>query len=179
MKLNLACGCSVLDGFVNVDANPARGVDEVVDLTKPFPWAANSSSYIFCSHFIEHLSQKEGVDFLLQCSKVLSSEGYMDIWTPDFDILVDLYIKSPDKLAKVPFFYQSNHSIIDFINWRIFGNVEGEEGMNHKYLYCAQNLTDMALKCGFSSLTQLNVEEHFLLEKYRHKGIQMGWRLYK
>jgi predicted SAM-dependent methyltransferase len=56
MKLNLGCGYNRQEGFVNVDASPACGPDEVVDLEAfPWPWPDNSAEVAVFHHSLEHM----------------------------------------------------------------------------------------------------------------------------
>lgn len=56
MKLNLGCGHSHLDGFVNVDAFAECAPDQVVDLeTFPWPWPDNSVELALFNHSLEHM----------------------------------------------------------------------------------------------------------------------------
>ena len=54
-KLLLGCGKLQKEGYHNVDCVNLPGVDEVVDLNKPFPWKDNSFDRIEISHVLEHL----------------------------------------------------------------------------------------------------------------------------
>ena len=57
LKLSLACGGNVPEGFKGVDIVTVDGVDYVQDLLK-FPWsqfADNSVDEIECSNFVEHI----------------------------------------------------------------------------------------------------------------------------
>lgn len=56
LRLNLGCGNHKLDGYLNVDSQPACSPDQVVDLENtPWPWEDNSVDEIFMSHVLEHL----------------------------------------------------------------------------------------------------------------------------
>lgn len=56
MKLNLGCSDAHLPGFVNVDrCEPA---DDIVDLSREWPWPDSSVSEIIAHDIIEHLPDK-------------------------------------------------------------------------------------------------------------------------
>lgn len=70
VKLDLACGRNKKEGFIGVDIVPLEGVDVVYDLEKlPWPWEDNSVDEIYCSHFIEHVSDL--VSFIDEVYRVL------------------------------------------------------------------------------------------------------------
>lgn len=71
LKLDLGCGKNKKLGFVGVDRQQFPGVDEVVDLTKPWPWADNSVGEVHASHFVEHLTNEERVHFYNELGRVL------------------------------------------------------------------------------------------------------------
>lgn len=56
MKLNMGCGHSKLEGFVNVDLFPECNPDVVCDLEKlPWPWETGSATQVLFNHSLEHL----------------------------------------------------------------------------------------------------------------------------
>jgi len=61
MKLNLGCGKDIRPGWVNIDRRPGPGVDLVLDIAIPLPYAPESVEYILCSHVLEHLPYWEDV----------------------------------------------------------------------------------------------------------------------
>ena len=56
MKLNLGCGKRKLDGWINVDAEVMASPDRVLDITTPWPWAADSVDEVLASHVLEHIA---------------------------------------------------------------------------------------------------------------------------
>jgi len=59
-------------------------VDKVVDLTKPWIWGDESVSEVHCSHFLEHLDQKERVHFFNELYRVLQKDAKATIIVPSW-----------------------------------------------------------------------------------------------
>lgn len=58
MRLNLGCGFHKLDGYVNVDKEPACEPDEIVDLEDlPWPFKDSTAEEVLLIHALEHLGQ--------------------------------------------------------------------------------------------------------------------------
>lgn len=58
MKLNLGCGSSRKDGYVNVDREAVLAPDLVVDLESfPWPWPDDSVDEVLMHHVLEHLGR--------------------------------------------------------------------------------------------------------------------------
>lgn len=82
LKLDLGCGKNKRQGFVGVDEIKFDGVDQVLDLRKPWPWKDGSVEEAHCSHFLEHLTQDERVHFFNELYRVLIKGGKAQIITP-------------------------------------------------------------------------------------------------
>lgn len=89
--LHLGCGDRKFDGFINIDAMP--GADLQLDLTKALPWPQGSVTGIYSEHFIEHLTQAQGIRLLHECRRILKPGGVVRIATPDLAQLVADYTK--------------------------------------------------------------------------------------
>lgn len=89
VKLHIGCGGRLLDGFTNVDI--AGKVDVRADVRRGLPFRDESVCFIFCEHFIEHLTRDEAIRFLAECRRVLEPGGVCRVATPDLEMLVDEY----------------------------------------------------------------------------------------
>ncbi len=83
LKLDLGCGPNKREGFFGVDVRKFKGVDKIVDLIKtPWPWAKESVSEIHASHFVEHLTAEQRIDFCNEAWRILVPGGTCQIITP-------------------------------------------------------------------------------------------------
>jgi hypothetical protein len=83
LKLDLGCGPHKREGFHGVDSFQFVGVDTVHDLRQaPWPWADNSVSEAHASHFVEHLTALERVQFCNELHRVLVPNGTCQIIVP-------------------------------------------------------------------------------------------------
>lgn len=55
LRLDLGCGLSRHPGFIGVDRFPLTGVDVVLDLDRPLPFADDSTKMVLASHSLEHV----------------------------------------------------------------------------------------------------------------------------
>jgi hypothetical protein len=82
LKLDLGCGKNKQLGFTGVDVIKFDGVDEVLDLAKPWPWKNDSVSEVHSSHFLEHLTGEQRILFFNELYRVLVKDAKATIITP-------------------------------------------------------------------------------------------------
>jgi len=72
-----------MDDWWNVDIRAFPGVDEVVDVTLPWPWPG--LDYVYGEHFLEHLDLGQTVAFLAQTRASLRPGGRIRLSTPGLE----------------------------------------------------------------------------------------------
>lgn len=82
LKLDIGCGKNKQAGFHGVDAIQFDGVDTVMDMRQPWPWADSSVEDVHCSHFLEHLTGAERIHFFNELYRVLKPGKQARIITP-------------------------------------------------------------------------------------------------
>lgn len=83
MKLDIGCGKSKKEGFHGVDQYPMEGVDTVLRVgVDPWPWENDSVEEVHCSHFVEHLTANERVQFFNELCRVMKPGAKALIITP-------------------------------------------------------------------------------------------------
>ena len=83
IKLHVGAGRMSLPGWINVDNQPLPGIDEVMDVTREFPF--HDVAFIFAEHFIEHLTYDDALRFLARCRSAMRPEGVLRLTTPNLD----------------------------------------------------------------------------------------------
>lgn len=82
LKLNLGCGKSRMEGYVNVDRRKFDGVDQVAELTERWPWPDGIVEEVHMSHVLEHFTGKERVHIFNELYRILVPRGKATIITP-------------------------------------------------------------------------------------------------
>jgi len=75
MKLNLGCGYNKLEGYTNLDSDPACNPDVLCDLEGVLPFEDSSAEEIVMVHILEHLGQ--------------TTKGYLSLWQELYRVCQD------------------------------------------------------------------------------------------
>jgi predicted SAM-dependent methyltransferase len=81
LRLNLGCSDSHMSGWVNVDLH--EPADQIVDLSKEWPWETSSVQSIKAWDVVEHLADK--IHTMNECYRVLQPGGTVDLFVPTTD----------------------------------------------------------------------------------------------
>lgn len=104
MKLNVGCGDYPLDGFVNLDANPATPADVHADAMvylRDCPDATFAG--VYAGHFLEHLTPDDAQRFLAECYRVLAPGGQLGIVVPDTREVMRRWLDGAIDAVEFPF----------------------------------------------------------------------------
>ena len=133
--LELGAGKRGLDGWITININ--KTADICWDLRNGIPFPDKTVSYLYSSHFFEHLSFKQGQRFLDECLRVLRPGGKFSICVPNARIYIEAYLRNVD-LDTNTFFDCTpayNHTTrIDYVNYMAY--MDG----NHNYMFDEENL---------------------------------------
>ncbi len=116
MKLNLASGTDIRDGWVNLDVvprwpNTRRGCDLIWDARKDFiPFANNTAEEIYAGYLLLHLAPRFHVPVLKEIHRVLSPTGTLMVGEVDMEIVFDQWLTRPHdpRLAELIWGEQGN-----------------------------------------------------------------------
>ena len=139
--LNIGSGDKNLPGFINIDLEP--GADIQADVRQGLPFQDNSVDGIFSEHFIEHITQSEGINFFRECRRVLVQHGRVRVATPDLDYIVKRYLsedwKSNSEMFKYGMDYVQNTCEQLNLTMRSWG---------HQWVYNEEELIRVATTAG-------------------------------
>jgi predicted SAM-dependent methyltransferase len=137
-KVHVGCGPhAIMADWWNVDIRGFRGVDEVIDATKPWPWA--DLDYVFAEHFIEHLALDRALQFLIDAGNSLRSGGVIRLSTPNLEWVIHTHFQTgqvdPEK------------RLMDTLRTnRAF------HGWGHQFLYSEEMLLHLMREIGYQEI---------------------------
>jgi ubiquinone/menaquinone biosynthesis C-methylase UbiE len=149
MRINLGCGKSPTEGWVNYDNSPrvrfrigwGRNAHIRYANALRLPHPDNSVDVIYSSHMLEHLDRSQANRFMREALRVLIPGGILRLAVPDLKKHVDAYCESGDAdaflermLVCVPF---------DRLKTALVGP------RHHLWMYDAKSLTALLTQAGF------------------------------
>jgi predicted SAM-dependent methyltransferase len=133
-RVHVGCGPkNLMQDWWNVDIRGFKGLDEVFDVTQPWPWT--DLEFVYGEHFLEHLNLEGAFKFLTSACRALRPGGRLRLSTPSLEWVL-----------KTHFTFESSNdsSVSQTLNLnRAF------HGWGHQFLYSRAMLEQMLIACGF------------------------------
>jgi predicted SAM-dependent methyltransferase len=160
LKLNVGCGTSGVEGWVNIDNSPSILLSRLpfgrrifhtpdwprdvrrADVRKRIPFPDSSVACIYSSHTFEHFTYEESRAVARECFRVLKPGGILRIVVPDLGIIVRDYLAATaDPMASHKFVSRLllTTSVRDIVH----------AGAHHKQMFDARSLVHMLQGVGF------------------------------
>jgi len=137
-KVQIGCGPhNILTDWWNVDIRPFPGIDQVMDVTKPWPF--NDLEYVYGEHFLEHLSLEGAVDFLNNAWKSLKPRGIIRLSTPSLEWVLSTHfnLSEPSAEQRISSTFAINRAF---------------HGWGHQFLYSQEFLTSVLENVGWREI---------------------------
>jgi predicted SAM-dependent methyltransferase len=96
IKIHLGCGKRYIPDFVHIDVRKFPHVDYIASVDKLDMFKDNSVDLIYACHLLEHFRRNETENVLREWYRVLKPGGILRIAVPDFEKLVEVYLKYKD-----------------------------------------------------------------------------------
>jgi len=164
MKLNLGCGQTKKDGYINVDIEKKTGA-EITSSVVSMPFFDDCSiEEILCNHLLEHLSIQECDQALQEWFRILKFGGAITIETPDFEALCKEFLAADD--VNRWYSYKGTwHPLIK----HFYGN-QRSPGQFHRSAYTKKRLTDLLTMAGFRDIASIEEVEYKYSPCFRVKA---------
>lgn len=82
MKINLGSGLKKKEGFINIDIDKDCSPDMVHNIERGLPFDNNSVSYIYSSHFLEHIKPDKYIFVLNEIQRVAKDGCILELRLP-------------------------------------------------------------------------------------------------
>lgn len=136
-RLNVGCGpYDHRDDWWNIDLQPFPGVDQSMDITRPWPF--RNLEHIYAEHFLEHLDPRGALAFLDEALSALEVGGRLRLSTPSLEwVLKTHFTFSADQSTQLK---------------QTFGTNLAFHGWGHKFLYTRPALEWLLPGIGFTDV---------------------------
>jgi predicted SAM-dependent methyltransferase len=145
-RIHLGHGKVNLEGWINIDARTESFTHICDNGFCLNAFAESSIGTIYMCHVLEHFSHEDVLDLIQLFYSKLVPGGCLILSVPDFDVLVDIYLKSSRSLSVV--------------RKALMGGQTYAENF-HKSLFTRRALTEIVTKSGFIRVSEWSVEEIF------------------
>ena len=189
LKLNIGCGSTVANGWVNIDRSLNIYLSRIprikqllfllhlipeevyrakwnrtylrLNVERGLPFDSCSVDYIYSSHLLEHLSRSKAKFLLMECFRVLKPKGVLRLAVPDLSVHVSKYIR-----MKNPDGEEYDDRAADIFMEEL--GVQKElplllrvfgKGNQHLWMYDSSSLTSILSEIGFGSSKQMSFRD--------------------
>jgi predicted SAM-dependent methyltransferase len=162
LKLNLGCGETAFEGYINIDVVPSRTTDFVTDIADLSFLEPETYQEIRLDAVFEHLWRFQQLPFLRLCRRALRDDGVLVLnWLPDFEVLVQAWQNRERGLQSAIF---DLHEVYRFTHGDPTpANVPHQA---HKDLFTRESIENLLREAGFEASEIENVcygDEHLPL----------------
>ena len=153
-RLNIGSGRHPLLNWCNIDSDPSVGADLYTSVP-PIPYPSESMHEIFAGHYLEHLTQAEADEFLVECYRCLRPGGNLGIVVPDTAEVFRRYL-DPTSYATLEFPIGTSNDLHDLDNvchLIVFSTVQSSQ---HRWCYDMRTLGRLLDRHGFRVIGEIN-----------------------
>ena len=154
---------NLLEGWINVDIRPFKGLDRVLDVTREWPFA--EVDYVYGEHFIEHLPFEGAISFLANAGASLKRGGVLRLTTPNLAWVVKTHYRLDKEYSEAEKLQQTCAANRAFHGW------------GHQFLYDKHTLRHILQELGYQDVVECeySVSEHEALQNVeRHGGLSVA-----
>lgn len=143
VTVNIGCGSTHMNGWINVDINPKCNPDVLMDVTKDSLCEKFKHAHlVYSEHFIEHIEKEDAIKLFRDVYKILVDGGAVRIATIDIEWILEKYLGDWESQR----WLENNKQIKtkgQMLNSIFYG-------WGHRYIYNEQDLTEVMSSAGFN-----------------------------
>lgn len=173
-KLHIGASSEVLDGWLNTDIAPERGI-VYLDCLRPFPFENDTLDFVFCEHFIEHFTRESGLVCMREVFRCLKPGGVLRVTTPDLTKFIGLFSPALDTTqARYIEEFRVLSELDRLTPCRLLNIMM--HGFQHQYLYTEKELIQHLSEAGFSQFqaAELGESHHAALRNIERHRFHSG-----
>lgn len=155
--IQIGGGKNYLEEFINIDLFPPA--DIICDVREGIPLPDQSSTFIYCEHFLEHLDYPKSVEFFLkECFRLLQADGKIVIGVPNSSQAISAYVNRDNE------YFESHKerwiikkdavidSYIDILNYHFRDVMNHPKYTPHYWAYDEEKLKNMLVRLGYKNV---------------------------
>lgn len=146
MKLNLACGDDIREGYLNIDLYNDKA-EMKYDVLNMLQFEDNIAEEILSYHIIEHFDVITADSALAEWYRLLKPGGIFKIETPDLWHTCKAFIEWPNEFKS-------------FLYGHMFAKA-WLPGETHKFLYTEEELVSKLLRAGFHTIVRTEPDSSY------------------
>lgn len=144
-KIHLGCGKVRLPDWLNVDLNDGDAVDLNENILE-IQFAPGTVKEIYACHVIEHLDLAQCIALLTSCYNWLCSGGKLSLAVPDFNAIVQHYLKFNDLIALRGLLLGGGKDVYDI----------------HRSVFDFESLNRLLTAAGFVNISRYDWRGHYV-----------------
>lgn len=95
--LNIGCGSVFHLSWNNIDSHQNSSLIQIHDIRKGLPFSNGHLDACYSSHVLEHLTQEQAKALLIECMRVLKSNGIVRLVVPDLEAIARNYLSALER----------------------------------------------------------------------------------
>lgn len=171
LKIHLGCGADIKAGWVNLDLRLVELPPQTDDLSSDtsfinydlrlgLPLEDNSCSYVYSSHFFEHLEYADALRLLHDCYRVLRPGGVFRACLPNFKGLFEAYLRDDHAYMNAvsvldiyPEIEPGTEMLVDYVNYG------AHDHGAHKWIMDFDKVSLLLQRMGYSMVAESSFQE--------------------